>query len=186
MIAALFLLIQLLGQSKSETVLCEGDFPNATEVISSLNRTYLFQSLQNMTRLKCAYQDFYYKNVPGYGNKHIYDAVFVYYEEIIHRHQNNPLYIKSVVNSTIHLWSHPVVDKGRTDLGILYSDSKKCMVVKNLDTRAFPQACNLWVTNNSFESPPTECINAFQRHCGSNHIKYGIGDCVGRRDYRNL
>ncbi|XP_029841549.2 uncharacterized protein LOC115324993 [Ixodes scapularis] len=185
MFAALFLGITLLRQSQAGITLCEGDFPNATEVMSSLNRTYLLQSLQNYTRLKCAYQEFYYKNVSRGGLKHLHDAVYVY-EEDSRRPQNNPLYIWKVVNYTIRLGSRSDFYTRHSELDILYSDHQSCMVMKNQDTRNFPKACNLWVTNHSFSSPPPQCVNAFKRHCGSNLTTYGIGDCVGRHDYRNF
>uniref|UniRef100_A0A147BWZ4 Putative lipocalin n=1 Tax=Ixodes ricinus TaxID=34613 RepID=A0A147BWZ4_IXORI len=185
MFAALFLGIQLLGQSQADMILCEGDFPNATEVMSSLNRTYLLQSLQNISKLECAYQEYYYKKVSRDGLKHLRDAVYVY-QEGSRRPQNNPLYIWEVVNYTIYLGSRSDFYKRHSELDILYSDSGSCMVIKNRDTKNFPKACNLWVTDDSFLSPPTQCVNGFRRHCGSNLTTYGIGDCVGRHDYKNF
>uniref|UniRef100_A0A6B0U776 Putative lipocalin n=1 Tax=Ixodes ricinus TaxID=34613 RepID=A0A6B0U776_IXORI len=59
MIAALFLVIQLLGQSESQTIVCDGDFPNATEVIAKLPGTYMLQSAFNVSNLVCVVQIFY-------------------------------------------------------------------------------------------------------------------------------
>uniref|UniRef100_A0A6B0U4W5 Putative lipocalin n=1 Tax=Ixodes ricinus TaxID=34613 RepID=A0A6B0U4W5_IXORI len=97
MIAALFLVIQLLGRSQSEN--CEGDFPNATEVMTSLERTYMFRSLEKSPEVQCSYQIFYIKTL-----RQKYDKVVLPRTGKINQ---SPLYVNRVEKSRIFLSSNP-------------------------------------------------------------------------------
>uniref|UniRef100_A0A090X9I3 Putative secreted protein n=1 Tax=Ixodes ricinus TaxID=34613 RepID=A0A090X9I3_IXORI len=178
MIAALFLAIQLLGQSQSE--ICEGDFPNATEVMTLLTRTYMFQSFEYSPEVQCAYQIFYYPKVGRNRLQQKYDKV------TLSRRGNrlhNPLYITLVVNSTIHLSNRPELDVVPTQLDILYSDLRSCMVTKGPYSKGIPQACRLWMTESFFANPSPQCTGGFERHCKSTPLSYNITGCINLNDH---
>uniref|UniRef100_A0A6B0V0A5 Putative lipocalin n=1 Tax=Ixodes ricinus TaxID=34613 RepID=A0A6B0V0A5_IXORI len=180
MIAALFLVIQLLGQSQSETILCDGDFPNATEVITLLNRTYMLQSFDYSPDVQCAYQIFYYTKVGTYGLQHKYNTI------VLSRRGTrlpSPLYVTRVVNSTIHLSNRPEVPVSPTEVKILYSDLRSCMVTKGPYAKELPQACRLWLTDSFFAEPPPECTAGFERHCKSRPFSYNITGCINLNEH---
>uniref|UniRef100_A0A090XD10 Putative secreted protein n=1 Tax=Ixodes ricinus TaxID=34613 RepID=A0A090XD10_IXORI len=171
MIAALFLAIQLFGQSQSEV--CEGDFPNATEVMTLLKRTYMLRSLEDSPNVQCAYQIFY--NYREHGK---YDKVVLPRGAKTHP-QQSPLYVKRVVNSTIYLDTKADFDMQPTFLDILYSNLTSCMVTKGPYKENFPQGCRLWLTNSSFANPEPRCIEGFKRHCNLTPFSsYNITGCV--------
>uniref|UniRef100_A0A6B0V1D0 Putative lipocalin n=1 Tax=Ixodes ricinus TaxID=34613 RepID=A0A6B0V1D0_IXORI len=179
MIAALFLVIQLLGQSESKTILCDGDFPNATEVMALLNRTYMLQSLEHSPSVQCAYQIFYEKN---YRNKlrHKYNYIV---QPQSGKPLPKPMYVLRVVNSTIYLSSQPDFEKDFTQLDILFSDSRSCIVTKGPDIKYIPNACRLWLTELFFAKPPPQCTAGFERHCKSTPFYYNITRCINLNEH---
>uniref|UniRef100_A0A090XB61 Putative secreted protein n=2 Tax=Ixodes ricinus TaxID=34613 RepID=A0A090XB61_IXORI len=180
MIAALFLM-QLVGQSQAEIPVCDGDFPNASEVIVKLPRTYMLQSAFNVSTLNCAVQLFYNET---YHNKTYkkYNLVYVY---TTGKYQDQPLYVKGVENYTILLeyWPDEYFPPEKKE-EIVYSDKQSCMVTKNPKTHFPNNACSLLVTKETFSNPNKKCTEAFTRHCGHYAYNYtSIHNCVNRNDY---
>ncbi|KAM7300783.1 uncharacterized protein ISCGN_016368 [Ixodes scapularis] len=153
------------------------DFPDAKKVMASLKKTYMFQSLIKSPKVQCVYQIFYNATVQRYGYKLKYDKVTLIKGGGF---LNNPLYIRDVVNSTIYLSSNPGFPKEPTQMEILYSDFKSCMVTKGPHLKDFPRACRLWLTDSSFANPSTNCKNGFIRHCEfpPYTYTYNITGCV--------
>uniref|UniRef100_A0A090X9I4 Putative secreted protein n=2 Tax=Ixodes ricinus TaxID=34613 RepID=A0A090X9I4_IXORI len=184
MIAALFLVIQLLGQSESQTILCDGDFPNATEVMVKLPRTYRLQSAFNVSNLDCVYQVFY--NITHRNKTYKkYNLVYMYTVKKYKDFQDQPFYVRGVENYTIILAYKPdeYFQPEKKEL-ILYSDKETCMVTKDPNSHFTSNVCSLLVTEASFYDPRKECTQAFIRHCG--HAAYNftsISRCVNRTDY---
>uniref|UniRef100_A0A6B0V0B9 Putative lipocalin n=1 Tax=Ixodes ricinus TaxID=34613 RepID=A0A6B0V0B9_IXORI len=181
MIAALFLGIQLLGQTQAEELICDGDFPNATEVMMNLPRTYILQSAFNISTLDCAIQLFYNKTLRS--QTHIkYNLIYVYSTG---RYQDQPLYVRRVENYTIIMDNRPEkFFPPKRSLQILYSDKQSCMVTKNPNSHFAEKACSLLVTEGAFKSPPMTCTQAFRRHCGDYAHNYtDISQCLNRTDY---
>uniref|UniRef100_A0A6B0V0I6 Putative lipocalin n=1 Tax=Ixodes ricinus TaxID=34613 RepID=A0A6B0V0I6_IXORI len=181
MIAALFLVIQLLGQSESQTIICDGDFPNASEVIVKLPRTYLLQSAFNVSTLDCAVQLLYNETYHTETYKK-YNLVYVY---TTGKYQDQPFYVKGVVNYTIFLgyWPDEYFPPEKKE-EVVYSDIESCMVTKNPNTHFPNNACSLLVTKETFYNPNKKCTEAFTRHCGDYAYTYtSIRNCVNRTDY---
>uniref|UniRef100_A0A090XD16 Putative secreted protein n=1 Tax=Ixodes ricinus TaxID=34613 RepID=A0A090XD16_IXORI len=155
-----------------------GDNPDAEQVVVLLNRTYMFQSLQKISEVQCVYQIFYYVNVPRYGWKRKYDKVSLSTDG--RSFLNYPRYVRKIVDSTIYLSSNPDFDMSPTELTILYSDLKSCMVTKGPNMRDFPNDCKLWLTDSSFGSPSPDCLNGFIRQCKfpPSNSTYNIAGCV--------
>uniref|UniRef100_A0A6B0URW6 Putative lipocalin n=1 Tax=Ixodes ricinus TaxID=34613 RepID=A0A6B0URW6_IXORI len=127
MIAALFLGIQLLGQTQAEQLICDGDFPNATEVMMKLPKTYILQSAFNVETLNCAIQVFYNRTYRSEMYK-MYNLIYVYNTG---RHQGQALYVRGFDNYTIILDTRPeTYFPPKRSLQILYSDKESCMVTK--------------------------------------------------------
>uniref|UniRef100_A0A0K8R3G8 Putative salivary lipocalin n=1 Tax=Ixodes ricinus TaxID=34613 RepID=A0A0K8R3G8_IXORI len=144
-------------------------------VMASSKKTYMLQSLIYSPKLQCAYQIFYSVNVYRYGLKPKYDMVSLLKDGSF---LNNPLYVWDVVNSTIYLSSNPGFRKDPTQLELLYSDFKTCIVTKGPHIKDFPRACRLWLTDSSFASPKPLCTNKFRRHCKYPPYPYNIEGCV--------
>uniref|UniRef100_A0A6B0V122 Putative lipocalin n=1 Tax=Ixodes ricinus TaxID=34613 RepID=A0A6B0V122_IXORI len=153
----------------------EEDCPDANKVMVSINRTYMFQSLENIPTLECEYQSFYDFNNTRFALKPKYDKVPV-------TKNRGPLvnrfYVWNVVSSTIHLSRRYDWQKEPTQLEILYSDFESCMVTKGPQIEAFPYACRLWVTESAFAKPPLRCTEGFKRHCTSTAFTYSMTGCV--------
>uniref|UniRef100_A0A6B0V0E2 Putative lipocalin n=1 Tax=Ixodes ricinus TaxID=34613 RepID=A0A6B0V0E2_IXORI len=176
MIAGLFLVIQLFVQSQSEV--CKGDFPNATEVMTLLNRTYMLQSQEHSPNMQCAYQIFYHKS---YRNELREKYDYVVQPQSRKPPLHKPMYVWRVANSTIYLSSQPEFEKDFTQLDILFSDLKSCIVTKGPDLKDIPKACRLWLTENFFTDPLPECTRGFERHCESipmSYFHYNITGCT--------
>uniref|UniRef100_A0A6B0UWM9 Putative lipocalin n=1 Tax=Ixodes ricinus TaxID=34613 RepID=A0A6B0UWM9_IXORI len=135
MIAALFLVIQLLGQSESQTIICDGDFPNATEVMVKLPRTYRLQSAFNVSTLDCAVQLFYNETYDTETYRK-YNLVYVY---TTGKYQDQPFYVKGVVNYTILLRYWPACSLLVTN-ETFSNPNKKC-------TEAFTRHCGNYAYN---------------------------------------
>ncbi|XP_040073384.1 uncharacterized protein LOC120845891 [Ixodes scapularis] len=181
MIAALFLATQLLAQSQGEKPICDGDFPNATEVIMKLPRTYMLQSAFNVSTLDCAVQVFYNKTY----RKKIYTKYNLVYAYSTGRYQDLPLYVRGFENYTILLGYRPEeYFPPEKKEQILYSDMESCMVTQDPNTHFPNNACSLLVTKYAFSDPDKKCTKAFTRHCGHYAYNYtSIRQCVNRTDY---
>ncbi|XP_040072693.1 uncharacterized protein LOC120844802 [Ixodes scapularis] len=153
----------------------KGDFPDANEVMWKLPLTYMLQSLGNYTNLLCGYRRFY--NETHKRDNKTYqksDLIFLYRDG---REFSQPRYVREVINYTIHMANRPEQwFPARYKLEILFSDMNSCMITRNPDT-AFPKACNLMVTRESFPKPPEICLSKFQQHCKSTGFRYTIGNC---------
>uniref|UniRef100_A0A6B0V2Q3 Putative lipocalin lipocalin n=1 Tax=Ixodes ricinus TaxID=34613 RepID=A0A6B0V2Q3_IXORI len=169
------------GQSQAEKPICDGDFPNTTEVIGELPRTYMLQSAFNVSTLDCAVQVFYNKS---YRKKTFtkYNLVYVY---TTGEYQDQPLYVRGFQNYTILLGYRPEeFFSPEKEEQILYSDMKSCMVTQDPNTHFPNNACSLLVTKETFFHPDEKCTKAFRRHCGPYSYNYtSILHCVNRIDF---
>uniref|UniRef100_A0A090XB69 Putative secreted protein n=1 Tax=Ixodes ricinus TaxID=34613 RepID=A0A090XB69_IXORI len=185
MIALFFLVILFLCHSQATLFQAsQGDYPDAKEVKMKLPRTYLFQSafkiLTSRSTLECAVQVFYTQTYRSQTYQK-YNMINVYTSG---RFQDQPLYVRGFKNYTILLDNRP--EEGippRRSLQILYSDEKSCMVTTNPDSHFPKKACSLLVTEETFGRSPTECKQAYSRHCGvPAHIYTDISPCRKRNN----
>uniref|UniRef100_A0A090XET0 Putative secreted protein n=1 Tax=Ixodes ricinus TaxID=34613 RepID=A0A090XET0_IXORI len=153
----------------------DGDCPDAKTVMTLLNRTYMHLSLIQSPKLQCAYQTFYDTNV--YGNKlqRRYNIVF---RPRSGKPLDDHMYITNVKKFTIYLSRRPEFPMSPTQLDILYSDLRSCIVMRGPYAEDIPKACRLWLTDSSFANASPECTRGFEKHCGSTAFKYNDTGCI--------
>ncbi|XP_040073383.1 uncharacterized protein LOC120845889 [Ixodes scapularis] len=171
--------------SKSCEKKIEGDCPDANKVMMMLPKTYILQSAFNMPTFDCALQVFFNRSLSFRGlskSYTMYNLIDVYKNG---RYQGKALYVRDFQDYTIILDNRPeIYFPPKRSLQILFSNKESCMVTKNPESHFPDKACSLLVTEGTFEHPPTECTEAFRRHCGDPARNYtNISQCQQHNNY---